>query len=57
MKDKITRIVVLLLLLITVSSCSIIEGIFKAGVGVGIFIVVLILAVVAFIISKIIGKK
>lgn len=57
MKDKITRIVVLLVLLISVSSCSIIEGIFKAGVGVGIFFVVLILAVVAFIISKIVGKK
>jgi hypothetical protein len=57
MKDKITRILMLLVLLISVSSCSIIEGIFKAGVGVGIFFVVLVLAIVAFIISKIVGRK
>ena len=57
MKDKITRIAMLLVLLISVSSCSIIEGIFKAGVGVGIFFVVLVLAIVAFIISKIVGNK
>jgi hypothetical protein len=57
MKDKITRIVMLMVILISVTSCSIVEGIFKAGVGVGIFIVVIILAVFAFIISKIVGKK
>lgn len=57
MKNKITGIVMLPVLLILVSSCSVIEGIFKAGVGVGIFFVVIILAVVAFVISKIIGKK
>jgi len=57
MKDKITRIVMLLVILISVTSCSIVEGIFKAGVGVGIFAVVIIIAVIAFIISKIVGKK
>ena len=57
MKDKITRAVMLMVILISVTSCSIVEGIFKAGVGVGIFIVVIILAVFAFIISKIVGKK
>ena len=57
MKNKITGIVMLPVLLILVSSCSVIEGIFKAGVGVGVFFVVIILAVVAFVISKIIGKK
>lgn len=57
MKDKITRIVMILVILISVTSCSIVEGIFKAGVGVGIFFVVLIVAIVAFIITKIIGKK
>ncbi|MGV9002754.1 hypothetical protein [Flavobacterium sp.] len=39
------------------TSCSAIEGIFKAGMGVGIFIVVAIIAVIIFIISKIGGKK
>jgi hypothetical protein len=57
MYDKITRIVLLLIILISATSCSIIGGIFKAGMGVGIFFVVIILAVIAFIISKIIGKK
>jgi len=57
MKNKITGIVLLPVLLIFVSSFTVIEGIFKAGVGVGVFFVVIILAVVAFVISKIIGKK
>jgi hypothetical protein len=57
MKDKITRIVMLLVILISVTSCSIVKGIFEAGVGVGIFIVVIVLAVIVFIISKISGKK
>jgi hypothetical protein len=57
MKDKITRIVMLLVILISVTSCSIVKGIFEAGVGVGIFIVVIILAIIAFVISKIMGKK
>lgn len=57
MQDKITRIIMLLVLSISVTSCSVIEGIFKAGVGVGIFLVVIVLAVIAFIISKIVGRK
>lgn len=57
MQDKITRIVMLLVILISVTSCSIVEGIFKAGMGFGIFIVVIILAVFVYIISKIFGKK
>lgn len=57
MYDKIARIVLLLIILISATSCSIIGGIFKAGMGVGIFFVVIVLAVIAFIISKIIGKK
>ena len=57
MKNKIPRIVLLAMLLILVSSCSIIEGIFKAGVGVGVFFVVIILAIVVFVISKIVPQK
>jgi hypothetical protein len=57
MQDKITRIVMLLIILISVTSCSIVKGIFEAGVGVGVFFVVIILAVIAFVISKVIGKK
>lgn len=57
MKDKITIIVMLLIILISVTSCSIVKGIFEAGVGVGIFIVIIILAVITYVISKTMGKK
>ena len=56
MQNKIARIVILPMLLILVSSCSVIEGIFKAGMGVGVFIVISILAVIAFVISKFMKK-
>lgn len=35
------------------SSCAVVEGIFKAGMGVGIFIVVAIIALLIFIIVRI----
>lgn len=57
MKNKIVRIAMLLIVLLSVSSCSVIEGIFKAGMGVGIFIVVIIVAVIAFVISKFMRRK
>lgn len=57
MFQQISRALVLVLVLLTISSCSLIEGIFKAGVGVGIFLVVAILAILAFIISKILRRK
>jgi hypothetical protein len=57
MQKKITRLLMLLIVLISFTSCSVIEGIFKAGVGVGIFIVVAIIAIVVLIISKVFGKK
>ncbi|WP_220494920.1 phosphatidate cytidylyltransferase [Lacibacter sediminis] len=40
------------------SSCQLVEGIFKAGMGFGIFIVVAIIALIIFIIMRIgRGKK
>ena len=57
MQKKITRVLVLLMVLISFTSCSVIEGIFKAGIGVGVFIVVAIIAIVILIISKVFGKK
>jgi len=39
------------------SSCQIIEGIFKAGVWVGILAVVGIIALIIFIISRVGGRK
>jgi hypothetical protein len=40
----------------TFSSCSVVGGIFKTGMGVGIFLVVLVIALVIFFISRM-GKK
>jgi len=57
MQNKLTKTVILLIVLISFTSCSVIEGIFKAGMGVGIFIAVAIIAIVIFIISKFTGKK
>jgi hypothetical protein len=57
MQKKITRLLMLFIVLISFTSCSVIEGIFKAGMGVGIFIVVAIIAIVVLIISKVFGKK
>ena len=42
-------------LLLSLSSCEVVGGIFKAGMGVGIFIVVAVIALVIFIIAKVAG--
>ncbi|WP_162829161.1 hypothetical protein [Flavobacterium frigoris] len=57
MINKGTKIFILFVILISFTSCSVIGGIFKAGMGVGIIIVVAILAIVLFVISKLFGKK
>ena len=49
--------VMLLLLTILFSSCEAIAGIFKAGVWSGVLLVVGIIALVIFIISRLAGKK
>lgn len=38
--------------LVLLSSCEVVEGIFKAGMGFGIFIVVLIIALIAWLIFR-----
>jgi hypothetical protein len=43
-------------LMMVLSSCSVISGIFKAGVAVGILAVVVVVAIVIWIIAKIAGK-
>jgi cytosine/uracil/thiamine/allantoin permease len=42
-------------LLMLVSSCAAIEGIFKAGVWSGILLVVVVVAIVIWLISKLVG--
>ena len=57
MQKHFTRLLMLFIVLISFTSCSVIEGIFKAGMGVGIFIVVAIIAIIIFVISKLFGRK
>ncbi|WP_396178801.1 hypothetical protein [Flavobacterium sp.] len=52
MKNYITRISLFFLILLTFTSCEVVEGIFKIGMGVGVFIVIAILAVIIFIYAK-----
>ena len=52
MKNYISRISLLLIVLLSFTSCEVVEGIFNFGVGVGVFIVIAILAVVVWIIAK-----
>ncbi len=47
---------VFLMIMILLPSCSFIEGVFKAGMGVGILLVVAVIAVVIYVISKL-GRK
>jgi len=42
----------LLLLLVTISSCSVIAGVFKAGMEFGIFMVLAVLVIIVFIIMR-----
>ncbi|WP_300567735.1 hypothetical protein [Flavobacterium sp.] len=52
-----TRVLMLLIVLMLATSCELVEGIFKAGVGVGIFIVIAIVGIIILILSKIGGKN
>ena len=49
-------VVVIMFLLLSLSSCAVIGGIFKAGMGVGIFIVIAVIALIIFIAAKVAGK-
>ncbi|MCD0476729.1 hypothetical protein LPB87_20240 [Flavobacterium sp. EDS] len=57
MKNKLSTILVALIISLSLSSCEVVEGIFKAGMGVGAFAVIIIIVLIIYIISKIIGKK
>ena len=45
------------LLATTLTSCELVEGIFKAGMWTGVIVVVIILALVIWLISKVFGGK
>jgi cytosine/uracil/thiamine/allantoin permease len=52
---KYSPLALVALLMTTLSSCSLVEGIFKAGVWSGIIVVVIVLALIIWVISKIFG--
>ena len=56
MRNKLSRLLMLLIILLSFTSCELAKGIFNAGMGIGIFITVLVVAVIVYIIIKI-GKK
>lgn len=41
----------------TLTSCELVEGIFKAGVWTGVIVVALVLALIIWLISKVFGGK
>jgi hypothetical protein len=56
MQNKFTKLLIAFTILLTMNSCQVVEGIFKAGMGVGIFIVIAVIAVILFIISRFFKK-
>jgi len=52
MKTQTSIIALTIFILTTFSSCAVIGGIFKAGMGVGIFIVVLVVALIMYFIFR-----
>ncbi|MET3019121.1 hypothetical protein [Flavobacterium hydatis] len=57
MKSKLSTILVALIISLSLTSCEAIEGIFKAGMGVGAFAVIIIIVLIIYLIIKIFGKK
>ena len=56
MKNKVTLTLVILTASFLVTSCSVIEGIFKVGFGAGIFISILVVALIIYLISRFLKK-
>ena len=56
MQTVLKKIIPLVQISFFFTSCSVVEGIFKAGMGVGIFIVIAVIAVIIWIISRIAKK-
>lgn len=57
MQKRINRLLMLFLVLFSFTSCEVVGGIFKAGMGVGIFIVIAVIALILWIVSKVFSRK
>ncbi len=56
MENKTLKLLMVFVILFSFTSCEIIGDIFKAGMGFGIFLVVAVIGLVIFLISKLMGK-
>jgi len=56
MKKQIFLIALFLSILTSFSSCAVVGGIFKAGMGVGVFVVVLVIALIIYLFTRM-GKN
>ena len=57
MKNKFLVFTLFALMFTTLSSCAAIEGIFKAGMGVGAFGVIFVIVLIIFLIAKMFAKS
>lgn len=57
MRKQIQLVGLFIFVITLFTSCEVVESIFKVGMGVGIFIVIAVIAVIIFIISKFRGNK
>ena len=57
MKNSTVLVWMALLLGMTLSSCDAIAGIFKAGMGFGIFLVILVIVIIGVIVAKVSKKN
>ncbi len=57
MQNKITTLVLFVILMLPTSSYSMPDAIFQIGLGTGIFVVITILVIIIYVISEIRSKK
>ena len=57
MQNKITRLLMVFVILFSFTGCEVIGDIFKAGMGFGIFLFILVLAIIIFVFAKLFGRK
>jgi hypothetical protein len=52
MSRTLARVLLIALVVVMMPACAIIGGIFKAGVGVGIFLAIFVVAVIFFLVTR-----
>ena len=56
MKNRFSLIALCMVLLLSLQSCEVIGGIFKAGAATGVIVVVLVIALIIFVITRFRGN-